>query len=67
MKQNEPKLSNANPEPATAIHDQYLLIMSTIRQVLTIPLLTEETLFTWKFRRLVSLFKYLQEFQVTYQ
>ena len=51
MKQNEPKLSNANPEPATAIHDQYLLIMSTVRQVLRIPLLTEETLFTWKFRR----------------
>ena len=41
--------------------------MSTIRQVLTMPLWTEEALFTWQLRRRVSLFKYLQEFKVVYQ
>ena len=39
--------------------------MSTTRPVFTIPLLTEEALFTWAFDDLiVSLFKYLQEFKV---
>ena len=39
----------------------------TIRQVLTIPLLTEEALFTWAFLRWGSIFKFLQEFKVAYQ
>ena len=30
---NEPKQSNANPEPAIAIHDQFFLTLPTIRQV----------------------------------
>ena len=36
MNQNKQKRSNASPEPATAIHGHYFLIMATIRQVLTI-------------------------------
>ena len=40
---------------------------TTIKQVLTIPLLTEEALFTWAFRSSVSLCKYLQEFKLAYQ
>ena len=40
--QNEPKRSNANRESAAATHDQFILTMFTIWQVLTIPLLTEE-------------------------
>ena len=47
-----------NPQPATTIHDQFFLIMSTISKVLTIPLLT--VLFTWAFQRRVSVFKYSQ-------
>ena len=31
---------------------------------MTIPLLTEEALFTWEFQRWVTLFKYLQEFKI---
>ena len=46
MNQDKPKRSNANPEPAAAIHDQFSLIMSTIKQTLTIPLLMKEALFT---------------------
>ena len=68
--QNEPKRPETkycDPQPATAIHDQDFFTMSTIKLVLTFPLLTEEALFTWTFGRLVSLFKYLQEFKVTYQ
>ena len=34
---------------------------------MTIPILTEEALFTWTFRRLVSLFEYLHELKVAYQ
>ena len=34
-----------NPQPATKIHDQIFLNMSTKRQILRIPLLMEETLF----------------------
>ena len=52
--QNEPKRAETmycNPQPATTIHDQFFLTMSTIRLVLSFPLLTEETLFTWAFRR----------------
>ena len=48
MNQNRPKWWIANSEPATAIHDQFFLYMSTIRQVSAIPLLTEEALFTWE-------------------
>ena len=68
--QNEPKRAetkSCNPQPATAIHDQFFFTMSTIRQVLTIPLLMEEALFTWAFRRWVSLIQFLQEFKVAYQ
>ena len=50
MNQNEPKRSNANRKSTTAIHDQIILTMFTIWQVLTIPLLTEEA-FTEAFRR----------------
>ena len=45
--QNEPKkaeMNYANSEPATAICNQFFLTMSTITQVLTIPLLTEVAL-----------------------
>ena len=45
MSQNQPKRSNA-PH-----NDQYILTMSTTRQILAIPLLAEEALFTWAFRR----------------
>ena len=38
------------PTTTTAIHGQFFLTMSTIKQVLIIPLLTEEALFTWAFR-----------------
>ena len=41
MNQNEPERRYANPEPATVIHDQFLLTVTTIRQVLTILLLTK--------------------------
>ena len=41
-KRNETKRCNANRESATAIHDQFILTIFTIWQVLTIPLLTEE-------------------------
>ena len=51
MNQNEPKRINANPDPATTIYDKFFLTMSSIRQVLTISLLTEEALFTWAFGR----------------
>ena len=33
-----------------ATHDQFFLAMSTIRQVLIKPLLTEEALFYWAFQ-----------------
>ena len=49
MNQNEPKRSYANPELATAIHEHFFLTMSTIRQVLTIPLLTKDALFVEHF------------------
>ena len=49
MNQNELRRSNANPGPATAIHEQFFLTMSTTRQVLKISLLTEEALLTWEF------------------
>ena len=68
--QNEPKRAErkkCNPQPATTIHDQFFLTVSIIRQVLTIPLLTEEPFFTWTFRRWVPIFKYLQEFKVAYR
>ena len=57
MNQDKPKQSNANPEPAAAIHDQFFLTMSTIKQTLTIPLLTKEASFTYVSRRWVSLSK----------
>ena len=63
MTQNEPKGAErnlCNPQPATAIHGQFFLTMSTIRQVLSILLVTGEALFTWAFRSWASLFKYLQ-------
>ena len=47
--QNEPKRAETklcNPQPATMIHSQFFLNMSTTIQILTITLLTEETLFT---------------------
>ena len=47
--QNEPKRAETKQcksQPAAAIHDQFFLPMSTIRQVLTIFLLTEEVFFT---------------------
>ena len=47
--QNKQKRAEAKPQTAT-IHDQFFLTM--FRQVLAIPLLTEEALFTWVFRRL---------------
>ena len=47
MKQSEPKRSNATHKPATTIHDQFFVTMSTTKQILTIPLLTEDALFTW--------------------
>ena len=53
MTQNEPKGAErnlCNPQPATAIHGQFFLTMSTIRQVLSILLVTGEALFTWAFR-----------------
>ena len=49
MNQNEPERSNANLELAIATRDHFFITMSTISQVLTIPLLTEEALFTWAF------------------
>ena len=53
------------PTPAGAIHDQFFLTLPTIRQVLTMLLLT--TLFTWAFQSWLSLFKCLQEFKAAYQ
>ena len=53
MTQNEPKGAErnlCNPQPATATHGQFFLTMSTIRQVLSILLVTGEALFTWAFR-----------------
>ena len=64
--QNEPKgvkMKQCNPQPATEIHDQFFLTMSTIKQALTILLLMEKALFTWAFRSWVSFFKCLQEFK----
>ena len=49
------------PTTNKTIYDQFFLTTPPIWQVLTIPLLTEEALFTWAF------FKYLQEFKVAYQ
>ena len=46
--------TTSNPQPATAIHGQFFLTKSTIRQIFTIPLLTEEALFTWAFQSWVS-------------
>ena len=46
MNQDKLKRSNVNPQPATAIHDQFFLTMFTIKQALAIPLLTKEALFT---------------------
>ena len=49
---NKPKRAETkycDPQPGTAIHDQYFFTMSTVKQVLTFPLLTEEALFTWTF------------------
>ena len=46
--QDEPKGAATklyNSQPATAFHDQFFLTMSTIRQILTNPLLTEEASF----------------------
>ena len=68
--QNKSKGAETNlcdPQPATAIHGQFFFTMFTASQLLTIPLLTEEALFTWAFRSWVSLFKYLQEFKVACQ
>ena len=51
--QNNPirgKMKQCNPQPTT-IHDQFVLTMSTTRQILTILLLTEEALFACAFRR----------------
>ena len=51
--QNEPKrgeTKKCNPQLATTIHDQFFLTMSTTRQILTISLLTEDTLFTGAFQ-----------------
>ena len=55
--------SSTKMQPTTnkTIYDQFFLTTPPIWQVLTIPLLTEEALFTWAF------FKYLQEFKVAYQ
>ena len=52
--QNEPKQAKTklcNPQLATTFHDQFFLTISTTTQILTIPLLTEEALFTCAFRR----------------
>ena len=61
MNQNQPKQSNATH------NDQDFFTMFTTRHIFKIPLLAEESLFIWAFRRWVSLFKYLQEFKVAYQ
>ena len=50
--QNELKRAETkyyNPQPIRTIRDQIFLTMFTITQVLTIPLLAEEPLFTWAF------------------
>ena len=68
--QNEPKRAETKwctPQQTITVQDQFVLTMSTIRQVLTIPLLLKEALFTWAFQGWVSLFKYLQKFKVVYQ
>ena len=54
-------------QAATRIHDQFFFTTSTSSQILTIPLLTEEALFTWAFQKWDLLFKYLQNFIVAYQ
>ena len=63
-------MSQEKPKKIKATHnqqqrDQFFLTMSTIKQILTITLLTEEALFTWAFQSWVSLD--LQEFKVAYQ
>ena len=63
-------MSQEKPKQIKATHnqqqrDQFFLTMSTIKQILTITLLTEEALFTWAFQSWVSLD--LQEFKVAYQ
>ena len=50
-----------NPQPSTAIHNHFFLTVSTIRQVLIIPLLTENALFTWAFLRWVSKFLFFHQ------
>ena len=55
-------------QPTTSNNEsQPIFPMSTIWQVLTIAFLTQETLYTWAFRRWLSLFIYLKEFKVAYQ
>ena len=52
--QSEPEQAEMklyNPQPATMTHDRFFLTMSTFRQVLTVPLLMEEALFSWAFQR----------------
>ena len=49
MTQNKPKRAETkqcNPQPATTILDRFFITLSTYRQILTIPFLTEEALFT---------------------
>ena len=63
-------MNQEKPKQIKATHnqqqwDQFFLTMSTIKQILTITLLTEEALFTWAFQSWVSLD--LQEFKVAYQ
>ena len=51
--QNETKrgeTKKCNPQLATTIHDKFFLTISTTRQILTISLLAEETLFTGAFQ-----------------
>ena len=64
MNQNEPKQSNATHNHHQQL--QTIFPMSTTRQILIIALLIEEALFTWAFRRWVSLYKDLQELKVVY-
>ena len=67
MNQKELKRINATHNQKQSFTVNFSLPCPQSGRFLTIPLLTEEALFTWAFRNLVSLLKYLQELKVAYQ
>ena len=56
----QPNSSNNDSQPIFPYHVHN-------KQILAVPLLAEEDLFTWAFRGWLSPFKYLQEFKLACQ